>query len=133
MEKIKQETSKSYFYVIDHEYIAGDTQYCITEIKPDKLEKILASIDFLSEEVIDQSFCMINSDAMDILEKFYQVKKSNPLEGITFDNYYDINRYVAREKNCGPNYQELMKKYLPEGEDYNRLKEAIADIVKYYS
>lgn len=133
MVKVKKDSNKSYFYVIDHEYITGDTQYCVSEIEPDKLEKILASLDFLSEEVIDQSFCMVNSDVMNILEKFYPVRKSDLIEGIIYDLYVDMDRYVAREKYCGPNYQELMKKHLPEKEEFEKLKDSITGLVKYYS
>lgn len=133
-------------YRLDHYYNKNHNKYCLlieTDIKMDRMIKILASIYFKFEELINETISVDEEHLLIILKEFYKVEdvkvkykklipktcpKWNEWDNNIFNllNIKDedlgniqiiqIDLYEARESCCGHNYKEIMKEVLPAGE-----------------
>lgn len=143
-------------YKIDHFYNISHKKSCVfikTDISLDSLVKIIGSIHFKFENLIDESVCMEEKHLVEILEKFYNVKDVTE-EYKKFFSYtqldedewelfnvfkfsveeeereiIQIDSYEARESCCGSGYKEIMKNYLPSTDEF---EVAIKKLRKFY-
>lgn len=144
-------------YKIDHYYSVDHDKYCLmisTDIALHDLIYILASIQFLFEELIDDSICADDMHLLELLEEFYSVRNVKeeyrqylPFTHIQNERWeiynifdlkrfglriYQIDLYEARESCCGPQYIELMNKYLPKGDKLINFKKKIESYKSFY-
>lgn len=137
-------------YILDHYYLVNHKENCLI-IESDKnindIIEICAAIEFLFEDNIGEEFCLDEQCLLKILTQYYGVKDikhlfSNeelslidmPIDGIyEYNNFtcynqtevgeaYVIDLYEARESQCGPNYKDIIDKWLPRGNQLNDIK-----------
>lgn len=139
-------------YVLDHYYAMDHADYCLI-IESDKtvneIVEICSAIAFLLEDLVDDSACLNIDCLLHILVTYYGAKnrKSDvpgrilsdlglPIDGV-FENSllpidnsliceaYIIDLYEARDSCCGPQYKDILDKWLPKGEQLDELKELL--------
>lgn len=145
-------------YKIDHYYNINHDAQCLiieSEIETKRLIKILASIQFEFEELVDYSISVDEEHILSILKEFYgvedvkeQYKKYIPCTHLKNSEWKVVNifhfkqenleiiqidLYEAREICCGKKYKETMAVALPSNENLKLLELTIKNLKKFYS
>jgi hypothetical protein len=146
--------SNEIIYKIDHFYNIDHDKSCLlikTDIELNRLLKILASIQFKFEELIDDAISADNTHILmllkdfynveDVKEKFKDILKYTQLE---LDEWKIINLFHlhssnttiiqidlfrTREIHCTPTYYEVMKEVLPSDDKF---EQAIINTEPFY-
>lgn len=133
-----------HYYNTDHDALS---RFIETSISIEAMVRILACLQFIFEDLVDESMCMDERHITKILEQFYGGKDvtedyqeflpqmqlneedweiintfSVQKEDGTSLEITQIDLYEARECCCGPRYKEMMEDVLP------NTKEFIAEI-----
>lgn len=148
-------------YKIDHYYNNDHETQCLlieSSIETEQLIKILASIQFKFEELIDESVSVDEDHILIILKEFYGVKdvkekykkllphtklKKEDWETVNIFRFtskkpqgnfdiIQIDLYEARESCCGKSYTKIMNSALPKGEKLEQLELIIKGYENYY-
>lgn len=135
-------STEKVLYKIDHYYAKNHSDYCLV-VESDKTIKdmieITSSLEFLFENVVDESACLDNQCLLKILCNHYRCNdvKDKYRQYLSYMNeewglvviynfgictLVQIDLYAARESCCGPNNKKIMKSQLPNGSDLEELK-----------
>lgn len=134
-------------YKISHLYSEDDKHqsvYIKTELVPERLIEILATIQFKFEEVVSDEIPIEETDVLQLLESYYgivnvteqykhlhekfELKKeywevTNVIRFVDDEQYktiIQIDLYESREKCCGTQYEEIINRNIPKDEKFLR-------------
>lgn len=135
-------------YVLDNYYAINHNDFCIiveSNKTVEEMVEICSAISFLFEETVTDSYLLDMNCLLNILIKYYEMenKKNSiekdalnqihmPIKSIYEETYiahdymcvsegYIIDLYEARENCCGPQYKNIMDKWLPKGQELDDL------------
>ena len=139
-------------YILDHQYSIDHKDFCAiieSEKTIEEIIEICVAVEFLFEELTNYSESLENNCLLKVFTKYFKVKnikhlftdeefeyvnmpisnkyKKIVLEcgevGVTYAFLIDL--YFARDSLCGPNYKEVMNKWLPKGRKLKELKKLL--------
>ncbi|WP_460271891.1 hypothetical protein [Bacillus sp. NEAU-Y102] len=129
----------AHFYSNNHD---ESSFFVKTNIATETLGEIIACLQFRFEDLVDESLCMEDGHMLALLTEFFDVedvteeyKKYLPDIQLDTAKWRDVNviaipktneiitqidQYHVREKHCGSNYKELVKKRLPNCKEFDK-------------